>query len=126
MTKARFVILGLALAALIEPATLQADMAPGEEVFLTRCAKCHSLTRGQPSTAPDLTGVVGRRAGALKGYRYTPALRHAHFVWTPQKLDEWLTEPHYAAPETEMAFTGLKSAQDRADVIEFLQHLHAK
>jgi len=110
----------------VEPATLQADVAAGEEIFLTRCAQCHSLTRGQRSSAPDLTGVVGRRAGALKDYRYTPALRHAKFVWTPQKLNVWLTEPHHTAPETEMTFTGLKSAQDRADVVEFLQHLHAK
>lgn len=103
-----------------------ADATAGEALFKSRCANCHSLTPGQSSIAPDLTGVVGRKAGSLKDYRYSAALHGASFVWTPAKLNEWLASPHNAAPETEMAFPGLKSEKERADVVEFLEQRRAK
>ncbi len=39
------------------------DLAPGEQIFRTRCAACHSLTGNEPSGAlgPDLIGVTERR-----------------------------------------------------------------
>ena len=100
--------------------------APGEAAFRNRCATCHSLTSGVSSIAPDLTGVIGRKAGSVKDYQYSPALRNAAFVWTPEKLNEWLASPHNAVPETEMAFPGLKSEKERADIVEFLKQRQAK
>ena len=99
----------------------RADSAAGEKIFKSRCANCHSLTSGLSTIAPDLVGVVGRKAGSLKDYQYTPALRNADYVWTPTKLQQWLASPHNVVPETEMTFQGLKSEQERADVVEFLE-----
>ena len=121
------VVAGLALMAVgFVGRAAHADAKAGEAVFKSRCANCHSLTTGLSSIAPDLTGVVGRKAGSLKDYQYSPALRDASFVWTPAKLNEWLASPHNAAPETEMAFPGLKSEKERADVVEFLEQRKAK
>lgn len=105
---------------LLGPTPVRADSAAGEKIFKSRCANCHSLTPGLSSVAPDLTGVVGRKAGSLKDYQYTPALRNADYVWTAAKLQEWLSSPHNVVPETEMTFPGLKSEPERAEVIEFL------
>jgi len=106
---------------LFGPTLARADSAAGEKVFKSRCANCHSLTSGLSTIAPDLTGVVGRKAGSLKDFQYTPALRNADYVWTAAKLQQWLASPHNVVPETEMTFSGLKSEQERADVVEFLE-----
>jgi cytochrome c2 len=102
------------------PRSAFADSAAGEKVFKSRCANCHSLTPGLSTVAPDLTGVVGRKAGSLKDYQYSPALRNADFVFTREKMEQWLRTPHNVVPETEMTFSGLKSETERADVVEFL------
>ncbi len=107
-------------------AAVRADTVAGDAVFKSRCTNCHSLIPGLSTVAPDLTGVVGRKAGSLKGYQYSPALRNAGFVWTAEKLDQWLTSPHKAVAETEMAFPGLKSEKERGAVIEFLKHYAPK
>ncbi len=126
--KAKYLaVAGLALVATaFHSQAAHADAAAGEAVFRQRCANCHTLTAGASPIAPDLTGVVGRKAGSLKDYTYTGALRKADFVWTPEKLNEWLIAPHNAVPETEMAFPGLKSDKERADVVEFLKQHRAK
>jgi len=111
---------------LLGPTPARGDSAAGEKIFKSRCANCHSLTSGLSSIAPDLTGVVGRKAGSLKDYRYTPALQNADFVWTADKLQQWLASPHNVVPETEMTFPGLKSEQERTDVVDFLKQRASK
>jgi cytochrome c len=95
----------------------------GEELYRTKCANCHSLTPGMSTVAPDLHGVIGRKAGTVAAYDYSPALKQAAFVWTPEKLTEWLGSPHNVVPETEMSFPGLPDAKERAAVVNFLQQL---
>ena len=111
---------------LLGPTPVRADSAAGEKIFKSRCANCHSLTPGLSSIAPDLTDVVGRKAGTLKDYKYTAALRSADYVWTTEKLQEWLNSPHNVVPETEMTFPGLKSAAERTDVVDFLKQRTSK
>lgn len=99
----------------------RAEATAGERIFRTQCANCHSLTRGVSSVAPDLHGVVGRKAGSLEDFKYSADLKAADFTWTPEKLDQWLRSPHQVAPETDMAFKGLPSGKERAQTIEFLK-----
>lgn len=101
----------------------RAAATEGEMIFRTQCANCHSLTPGVSSIAPDLHGVVGRKAGSLKDFKYSGDLKGADFTWTPEKLDQWLKSPHQVANETDMAFKGLASEKDRARTIEFLKSL---
>lgn len=93
----------------------------GEEVFKAKCATCHSLTPGLSTIAPDLHGVVGRKAASLDNFKYSDALEQSGIVWTPEKLDEWIKSPHMVAAETEMSFAGLSDPQERAAVVEFLK-----
>ncbi|MDB6452424.1 c-type cytochrome [Falsirhodobacter sp. 20TX0035] len=97
----------------------QGDPAHGRDVFV-RCQACHKL--GTNGIGPHLDGVVGRAKASVPGFAYSGALRAtADQAWTPEDLDAFLTNPRGYAPGTKMAFAGLPNAQDRADVIAYLQ-----
>jgi cytochrome c len=78
------------------------------------------------TVAPDLRGVVGRKAAALPGFEYSAALKEFGYVWTPEKLTEWLASPHRLVAETEMSFPGLADPEERAAVVEFLKNFQSK
>jgi cytochrome c2 len=73
---------------------------------------------------PNLRCVIGRRAGTLPGFEFSPALtaaaRRGH-VWTRATLDAFLIDPEGVLPGTSMTMPGLPDASDRDDVIDFLE-----
>jgi cytochrome c len=89
-----------------------------------RCYACHSVAPGETSLpGPNLRGVVGRRAGTLPGFRFSPAMVEAGargLVWSRETLDAYLADPVAFVAGTEMAPTGLPDTLDRADVIDYL------
>jgi cytochrome c len=103
---------------------LRADPARGERVF-QRCFACHSVVAGEDKLpGPNLRGVIGRRAGTLPGFRFSSALVEAGargVVWTRETLDAYLADPERFIPGTEMGLPGLREADDRRDVIDFLE-----
>lgn len=96
-----------------------ADATNGEKVF-RNCAACHSLGKGENKAGPYLYGVVGRKVDTAEGYAYSGALEKVVDVWTPDALNAFLENPKGYAPGTAMGFAGLRKAQDRADVIAYL------
>lgn len=99
--------------------TTRPDPAAGRAVY-ARCQACHSLTPGRNQMGPSLAGVVGRKAGIVQGYAYSPALKNGKIVWNAATLDRFLTKPSAVAPGTKMMFVGIPAAKDRADVIAYL------
>lgn len=97
------------------------DAAAGAEVF-KQCMACHVVEPGQNRTGPTLAGIIGRAAGTVEGYSYTPANANSGITWAPEKMFQYLENPMRVIPGTKMAFAGLKDAQDRADVIAYLQN----
>ena len=101
-----------------------ADSASGERVF-QRCFACHSVVAGEQGLpGPNLRGVIGRRAGTVPGFRFSPALIEAGargLVWTRATLDAYLADPQGFLPGTGMAMPGLSVADDRRHVIDYLQ-----
>ncbi|MDK1387670.1 Cytochrome c-554 [Ensifer psoraleae] len=99
------------------------DPAAGEKVF-RKCQACHAVGADAKSkTGPALTGVIGRPAGKVEGFSYSPALTkeaEAGLVWTPDKIGEFLTNPKGFLPGTKMSFAGLRKDQERADLIAYL------
>jgi cytochrome c len=69
---------------------------------------------------PTLFAVVGRKAGTVPGFNYSPALQSSGVVWTPDNLDKWLTSPREFVPRSRMSFAGIHTAADRADLIAYL------
>jgi cytochrome c len=115
---AEIILAGSASAQTATPQTA----ARGRILFL-RCSSCHDISSGpSPKIGPNLKDVVGRRAGSLPGYSYSPALKAQTFVWDAAHLNLWLTSPAALVPGTAMAFAGLPSETDRQAVIAYLQH----
>ncbi|WP_353227090.1 c-type cytochrome [Novosphingobium sp.] len=96
------------------------DADHGKTVY-ARCAACHDLNTGKTVLGPSMKGIVGRKAGAMPGFAYSPALQASAVVWTPASLDAYIAAPTRFVPGTNMAFAGLPDARDRADLIAFLQ-----
>jgi cytochrome c len=99
-------------------AAMAADAEAGKTVF-HKCQVCHQL--GKNAVGPNLTGVVGRTAGTVAGYTYSDALKNSGITWDDASLNEWLQGPKAKVPGTKMLFPGLKDANDRANVIEYLK-----
>jgi len=96
----------------------------GEDVFNDNCAVCHSPEAGTNKLGPSLFGVVGRKSGSIADYTYAPAMKGAGLTWDRATLDKYLTDPQGVVPGTKMLFPGLKSADDRKAVIDYLASLH--
>jgi cytochrome c len=97
-----------------------ADLARGELLGLA-CAACHKFGANEGTLiGPNLHGVFGRRAAAVPGFDYSPALEQSGLVWTPVSLAAWLGDPAGFVAGTTMAFSGYRSADDRRDLIAYL------
>jgi cytochrome c len=92
------------------------DPTHGKAVYQV-CMGCHSLD--EDDVGPRHRGVVGRVAGTVPGYAYSPALKNSHIVWDSDTLDRWLTNPQALVPGAKMFFA-MPNARDRADVIAYL------
>jgi cytochrome c len=93
----------------------------GRKVF-ARCANCHQVgPNARNLFGPELNGIVGRRAGALPGYAYSPALRQAGFVWDEPRLAAFLRDPEKVVPGNAMRFWGLSDDEQIADLLAFLR-----
>ena len=98
-----------------------ADAAKGKKLF-TKCKSCHNLDAPKNKVGPHLVKIVGRTAGTADGYtKYSKAIKDSGIVWDEANLDKWLTNPKGMYPGTKMIYPGLKSADDRANVIEYLK-----
>ncbi|RJF88517.1 cytochrome C [Oleomonas cavernae] len=115
----RHLLLIIAALGLARPA-LAADLAHGEVLYNARCGACHSPDADR--VGPHHRGVVGRVAGTVEGFAYSPALKAAGLTWTPDLLDRWLTKPAALVPGTRMVFRVADPA-DRADIIAYLESL---
>jgi cytochrome c2 len=95
------------------------NAARGEKKF-EECAACHKLERGMNEVGPSLYGVIGRKAGELAEFRYSPALKRSGITWSAQTLDAFIADPQQAVPANRMPYAGMPDAAGRADLIAYL------
>ena len=113
-------ILGAVVAMALPLAAQAADVQHGQELFQA-CKACHN---DQPEAlGPSLKGVVGRQAGARDDFRYSSAMQHAGFAWTPDNLKAYLHDPQAKVKGNRMPFSGMDNAGDIDDLVAYLATL---
>ncbi|WP_372913248.1 c-type cytochrome [Roseovarius indicus] len=99
-----------------------ADPADGEKVF-RKCKACHVADSEQNRVGPHLVGLVGRDVASVEGFRYSSALEEFGGQWTEDRLNQWLENSNDLVPGNKMSFAGLKSEDDRAAVVAYIESL---
>lgn len=115
-----FASLALAAVAILRSTGLvhAAGNAARGQTLYKGCADCHAINEN--AVGPMHKGVVGRKAGSVPGYDYSPDLKNSGIVWTEDNLDKCLAGPQALVPETKMFFD-VPDAEDRADIIAYLK-----
>jgi cytochrome c len=105
----------------LETLLASADPAKGEAKF-KQCVSCHTIAAGGANgIGPNLQGIMGKAIGKhAAGFAYSPALSGKGGNWDFASMDAWLKSPKKFADGTKMTFAGLASAEDRANVIVYL------
>jgi cytochrome c len=115
----------LASAVLLSTAALaEGNAEKGHAIFHEKCSVCHLAGANGPKLlGAPLFGVVGRTAGTVPGYTYSPAMKASGLVWTNETLEHYLANPTKVLPGTHMTFAGLKNDEAIEDVVAYLDTL---
>lgn len=105
------------------PALAAGDPVQGKVVF-ARCAICHNVEKdGGNGVGPNLFGVVGSKAASVEGFNFSGPMKASGIVWNDDNLAKWIAGPAKMLPGTKMAFAGITSKTQIADVIAYLHTL---
>jgi len=104
-----------------------ADVSAGQ-AKTTACLACHSFdaSGANGSIGPGLYGVEGRKPGSHAGFAYSAGMVAEGGkipAWDYQHLYEFLKSPQSYVDGTKMTYAGIKSPQDRINVIAYLHTL---
>lgn len=106
----------------ITPLLASANPQAGQALAVRLCGACHGFNEGgKNGVGPNLYGIMGAPHGHAAGFNYSAALKGKAGPWTPEEMNAWLLKPATYAPGTRMAFAGINSAPQRADVIAYLR-----
>ena len=94
----------------------------GQILFNNTCRTCHTTQDGDNRLGPNLHAIVGRKAGSLPNYGYSPAMKDSGLTWDEATLDRFIANPDAVVSGNNMKpYGGLASAADRAKIIAFLK-----
>ncbi len=104
------------------------DLAAGKRVFI-KCKSCHQVgPEAKNKMGPTLNGVVGRRWGAVDGFKYSAGKEGTLLAanadspksWDLQTLSAYLRNPTEVIPNGKMKTPRLNKEEDVANVIYYL------
>jgi cytochrome c len=115
------ILSGVVLLSTALPAQAQGvgDAQSGAQVF-AQCKICHSLEAGKNMVGPSLHGLIGRKAGSVVGYAYSPAMKNSNVTWTDDTLSKYLSDPKAFIPGDKMAFAGINDPTKLGDLLAYL------
>ena len=102
-------------------ASLTGDAEAGKSSF-NQCRTCHVIDPGMNRLGPSLANIVGREAGGVAGFNYSPATADSGIIWTEEKLNQFLEKPARVIPKTKMFYAGMPDPQARANLIAYLKN----
>jgi cytochrome c len=104
----------------IEVLLASADPKRGETAA-KKCATCHTFNKGEPNrVGPNLWGVVNRNKAAVPSFNYSAALKGKGGNWSFDDISHFIAAPKVFIPGTNMSFAGVPRANERADIIAYL------
>lgn len=99
--------------------------ADGEKEF-KKCVACHSIEEGDKNkVGPNLYNIMNRGVAAKEDYKYSSQLLEwskENPVWTPELMDQWLTDSKKLVKGTKMAYKE-RDEEKRAELIEYLKSM---
>jgi cytochrome c2 len=106
----------------------EGNAANGKKIFARNCQNCHNAVKGgKHAIGPALWGVYGRKIATGQGFKYSgPLSSKKSQEWNVELLHKWIENPAGFAAGNSMAFAGLKSKEERDDVIRFLYESRPK
>jgi len=112
----------LAMSIAFAQAAAAADDASAEQVFNNNCRTCHTWKKDDNRLGPNLHGIIGRKAGSVAGFAYSPAMKSSGITWDEATLDKFIAKPDGVVADNNMKpFTGISDAATRKAIIEFLK-----
>ena len=110
----------------LSPSLAQAqDAAAGEKTF-AQCRACHQIgPTAKNAVGPVLNGIIGRKAGTVEGYNYSPANKNSGITWDEATFREYIKDPKAKIPGTKMVYAGLKDEKRIDDLVAFLKQFDA-
>ena len=101
------------------PALAQDD---GQTAFNTSCRTCHTMKEGDNRQGPSLAGIVGRKAGSLPGFNYSPSMKQSGITWDEATLDKFIADPDQVVHGNTMKPDGgITDAAQRKTIVDFLK-----
>jgi len=106
------------------PGEIEAAAPEEGRSYAIECAGCHAFEPGEVGhgqhPGPNLLGVVGRDKASLEGFDYSAAMQAQVGSWTPEELNNFLSDPVAVVPGTDMGRGGLADRTARNAVIAYL------
>ena len=100
------------------------DLAAGEASF-RKCQACHAVGVGAKNKlGPELNGLVGRQAGTVGGYQYSPAVKNAGFVWDRTSFAAFIANPRGKIPGNKMVSARIKDETEIANLWAYLSNFN--
>lgn len=124
----RLILACMLFAAATGTALADPDVAKGEAAF-RKCMACHAVgPDAKTKVGPPLNGIVGAKWAHFEGYAYSQDIKDgaaAGKVWDEKTLSDYLANPKMLVPKGKMAFAGIRSEDERRDLIAFLAQFDA-
>lgn len=115
----------LALLASFAPALAAEEQGDdGQVAYNNACRTCHSFKEGDNRLGPTLHGVVGRKAGSVECFAFSPAMKDSGITWDEATLDKFITNPNQVVSGNKMQpFGGVADAGERKKIVDYLKTL---
>ena len=98
-----------------------ADVAARQRSLFALRAMPRPLQGRAQQDRPQSVGRGRARPATHPGFDYSSAMMASHDVWGFDKLFRYLKSPQGMVPGTKMSFAGLRSAQDRINLLAYLR-----
>ncbi len=113
----------LSLFAFLVPAEAQEE-GDGMMAFNNACRTCHSFKPDDNRLGPTLHGIVGRKAGSVEGFQFSPAMKNSGITWDTANLDQFIANPEAVVNGNAMKpYGGIADAGERKKIVDFLTTL---